>query len=52
MSDAFSQSIIGSRNFEDVLKSLYLRLSDIALRLAFKPVETALSQRLLRFVRQ
>ncbi len=43
MSDAFSQSIIGSRNFEDVLKQLYLRLSDIALKLAFKPVETALS---------
>jgi phage-related minor tail protein len=42
MSDAFSQSILGSRNFEDVLKQLYLRLSDIALRLAFKPVENAL----------
>ena len=43
MSDAFSQSILGSRNFEDVLKTLYLRLSDIALRLAFKPVENALN---------
>jgi phage-related minor tail protein len=43
MSDAFSQSILGSRNFEDVLKQLHLRLSDIALRLAFKPVENALS---------
>jgi phage-related minor tail protein len=43
MSDAFSQSIIGSRKFDDVLKSLALRLSDIALRLAFKPVENLLS---------
>jgi phage-related minor tail protein len=43
MSDAFSQSILGSRNFEDVLKQLYLRLSDIALRLTFKPVENALA---------
>ena len=43
MSDAFAQSILGSRNFEDVLKSLYLRLSDIALKLAFKPVENALA---------
>jgi phage-related minor tail protein len=43
MSDAFSQSILGSRSFEDVLKSLTLRLSDIALRAAFKPVENALT---------
>ena len=43
MSDAFSQSITGSRNFEDVLKSLYLRISDIALRLAFKPIENGLA---------
>jgi phage-related minor tail protein len=43
MSDAFSQSIIGSRSFEDVLKGLTLRLSDIALKLAFKPVENALT---------
>ncbi len=43
MSDAFSQSILGSRSFEDVLKSLTLRLSDIALRSAFKPVENALA---------
>lgn len=42
MSDAFSASILGSRSFEDVLKSLTLRLSDIALKLAFKPVENAL----------
>lgn len=44
MSDAFSQSIIGSRSFEDVLKSLSLRLSDIALKAAFKPIETGLTR--------
>ena len=44
MSDAFSQSIIGGRSFEDVLKSLTLRLSDMALKAAFKPIETGLVQ--------
>jgi phage-related minor tail protein len=43
LSGAFAQGVTGSRNFEDVLKSLTLRLSDIALRLAFKPVENALT---------
>ena len=42
MTDAFSQSIIGGRGFDDVLKSLTLRLSDMALKAAFKPVETML----------
>lgn len=43
LSDAFAQGVTGSRSFEDVLKSLTLRISDIALRLAFKPVENALA---------
>jgi phage-related minor tail protein len=43
LSGAFAQGVIGSRSLDDVLKSLYLRLSDIALRLAFKPVENALT---------
>ena len=43
LSTAFAQGISGSRDFDDVLKSLYLRLSDIALRLAFKPVGNALT---------
>jgi phage-related minor tail protein len=42
MTDAFSQSVIGGRSFEDVLKSLTLRLSDMALKAAFKPIETGL----------
>jgi len=42
MTDAFSQGIIGGRGFDDVLKSLTLRLSDIALKAAFKPIESGL----------
>ncbi len=42
MSGAFAASVISSRSFDDVLKSLTLRLSDIALKLAFKPIENAL----------
>jgi phage-related minor tail protein len=43
LSGAFAQGVIGSRGLDDVLKSLYLRLSDIALKMAFKPLETALA---------
>jgi phage-related minor tail protein len=43
LSGAFAQGVIGSRSLDDVLKSLYLRLSDIALKMAFKPLETALA---------
>jgi phage-related minor tail protein len=43
LSGAFAQGVIGSRSLDDVLKSLYLRLSDIALKMAFKPLETALT---------
>lgn len=43
MSDAFVQSTVGGRNFETVLKSLALRLSDLSVRLAFKPIENGLS---------
>lgn len=43
LSGAFAQGISGSRSFDDVLKSLALRLSDIALRVAFKPLENALT---------
>lgn len=43
LSDAFAQGINGSRSLESVLSTLTLRISDIALRLAFKPVENALT---------
>jgi phage-related minor tail protein len=43
MTRAFSQSVTSGRGFDDILKSLALRLSDISLRMAFKPIESALA---------
>lgn len=43
MTRAFSTSVTGGKQFNDVLKSLTLRLSDMAVRLAFKPLERSLS---------
>jgi phage-related minor tail protein len=43
MSQAFALSATGARGFDDVLKGLYLRLSGLALQLAFKPVEHGLT---------
>jgi phage-related minor tail protein len=43
MTSAFSSSITGGKQFDDVLKSLALRVSDLAVRLAFKPLEKSLS---------
>src|SRR5438128_4582455 len=43
MSQAFSASVTGGKQFEDVLKSLGLRISDLAVRLAFKPLEKSLT---------
>jgi phage-related minor tail protein len=43
MTSAFSSSITGGKQFDDVLKSLALRISDLAVRLAFKPLETSLA---------
>src|SRR3954470_24298172 len=43
MTQAFSASIVGGKQFEDVLKSLALRLSDLALKLAFKPLEKSVT---------
>jgi len=43
MAQAFAGSVIGGRQFEDVLKSLALKMSDLALRAAFKPIESAFS---------
>jgi phage-related minor tail protein len=42
MTQAFASSITGGRAFEDVLKSLALKLSDLAVKAAFKPLESAL----------
>jgi phage-related minor tail protein len=38
MTGAFARSVAGGRQFDDVLKSLYLRLSDLSVRLALQPV--------------
>jgi phage-related minor tail protein len=42
MTQAFASSITGGKQFEDVLKSLALKLSDLAVKAAFKPLESAL----------
>lgn len=43
MTRAFATSVTGARQFDEVLKSLALRLSDMAVRLAFKPLERGLA---------
>lgn len=43
MTQAFATSVTGGKQFDDVLKSLTLRLSDLAVRLAFKPLERSLT---------
>src|SRR5688572_8085320 len=40
MTRAFQQSTVGGRQFEDVLKSMALRLSNMAVAAAFKPIAT------------
>src|ERR1700710_1210282 len=43
MTQAFSASVTGGKQFDDVLKSLALRISDLAVRLAFRPLEKSLA---------
>jgi lambda family phage tail tape measure protein len=43
MTQAFAASVTGGKQFDDVLKSLALRISDLAVRLAFKPLEKSLA---------
>ena len=43
MTQAFSASVTGGKQFDDLLKSLALRISDLAVRLAFKPLEKSLT---------
>ncbi len=43
MTRAFASSITGGKQFDDVLKSLTLRISDMAVKMAFKPLEKMLS---------
>jgi phage-related minor tail protein len=46
MTSAFSQMIIGGKQFDDVLKSLALRMSDMVLRAALQPVMKSLASSL------
>jgi phage-related minor tail protein len=43
MSRAFSQSVIGGKQFDDVLKGLALRLSNMAVAAAFKPITSGIA---------
>jgi phage-related minor tail protein len=43
MTQAFSRAVVEGRRLDDVIKGLALRLSNIAVRSAFKPLERALA---------
>jgi phage-related minor tail protein len=43
MTSAFAVSVTGGRQFDDVLKSLALRLSSLSLGLALKPVQNSIA---------
>jgi phage-related minor tail protein len=43
MTRAFSQSVIGGKQFDDVLKALALRLSNLAVTAAFKPLASGIA---------
>lgn len=43
MTTAFARGIAEGRRFDDVLRSLALRLSDLAVRLAFRPLERGIA---------
>lgn len=46
MTQAFTQSVVGGKQFDDVLKSLVLRLSNMAVAAAFKPLAGGLASAL------
>jgi len=43
MTQAFTQSVVGGKQFDDVLKSLALRISSMAVAAAFKPLTSGLA---------
>jgi phage-related minor tail protein len=43
MSQAFSSAVVGGKQFDDVLRSLVLKMSDMAVRMAFKPLEQGIA---------
>ncbi|MDB5578226.1 MAG: transfer agent like protein, partial [Bradyrhizobium sp.] len=48
MSQAFAASVSSGKQFDDVLKSLALKMSDLALKAALRPIEGLLSNGLSR----
>jgi hypothetical protein len=46
MARAFSQATVGGKQFDDVLKSLALRLSSLAVTAAFKPIASGITSSL------
>jgi phage-related minor tail protein len=44
MTRAFSSSVTGGKQFDDILKSLTLRMSDMAVRMAFRPLEQSIAR--------
>src|SRR5260370_26483748 len=44
MTKAFTDATVGGKQFDDVLKSMALKLSGMAVSQAFKPVATALTK--------
>jgi hypothetical protein len=43
MTQAFSSSVVGGKQFDDVLKTLALRVSGLAVTAAFKPLTASLT---------
>src|SRR5690606_587923 len=43
MTRAFTQSTVGGRQFDDVLRSLALRISSLAVSAAFKPIASGIA---------
>ena len=43
MSQAFSSAVVGGKQFDEVLRSLALKISDMAVRMAFKPLEQGIA---------
>ncbi len=43
MTGAFSRSVVSGRSFDDTLKSLTLRLSDLSVRMALKPLTNSIA---------
>jgi lambda family phage tail tape measure protein len=50
ITSAFARSITDGRRFEDVLKSLVLRLSDLSLRAALRPLESTFTSGITQLV--